>query len=238
MQGQSKSVLNSPIPASGFRPVLACFLAGFALVLLAASPRPAHASPSSGDGVDLKNQHRSALDGRLLAAAAGKDSPATSRKAKLDALFARLMASEDQGKADRIVQQIWALWLKSGDAEVDLRMSEALIHLRGANLSRAKSMLSQVIRAKPDYAEAWNQRAIANFRSGDFEASLSDIARTLALEPRHFGALAGKGVIKMHQGKNAEALAAFERAMRFNPFLRERARIIPMLKQRLKGDRI
>jgi hypothetical protein len=55
----------------------------------------------------------------------------------------------------------------------------------------------------------------------------------LALEPRHFGAIAGIGLIRIAKGEMREALAAFRRALAINPFLRERYGLIPQLEKEL-----
>jgi Flp pilus assembly protein TadD len=85
----------------------------------------------------------------------------------------------------------------------------------------------------PDWAEGWNKRATVYFMRGDHASSLADIDRVLALEPRHFGALAGQGLIRMAQGNYREALSAFRKALRHNPFLKERFELIPMLERKV-----
>jgi tetratricopeptide (TPR) repeat protein len=68
---------------------------------------------------------------------------------------------------------------------------------------------------------------------GEHDRSLADIEHVLALEPRHFGALAGIGLIRMAKGEFREALAAFRKALAVNPFLRERHGIIPALEKQV-----
>ena len=73
--------------------------------------------------------------------------------------------------------------------------------------------------------------------AGEHDLSLADIDRVLALEPRHFGALAGMGLIRIDKGKYREALAAYRRALAVNPFLKERFELVPAL-ERLVGEEV
>ena len=69
----------------------------------------------------------------------------------------------------------------------------------------------------------------------EHEGSLADIDKVLALEPRHFGALAGRAMIHMAAERWKPALEAFRAALAANPFLNERHRIIPELERRVEG---
>ncbi|WP_419901726.1 tetratricopeptide repeat protein [Kiloniella sp.] len=79
---------------------------------------------------------------------------------------------------------------------------------------------TKVINLDPNYAEGWNQRALTHYLMGNYESSLSDIRRTLSLEPRHFGAISGQGLIYLAQHKWALAKKAFNRALKIHPTMR------------------
>ncbi|MBN9346959.1 MAG: tetratricopeptide repeat protein, partial [Devosia sp.] len=81
-----------------------------------------------------------------------------------------------------------------------------------------------------DYAEGWNQRATVYFMLGDYDASLDDIAHVLAIEPRHYGALSGRVLIYLKQGRYDDARADMIAALAIHPYLRER-RFFPDLAQ-------
>ncbi|TVR07131.1 MAG: hypothetical protein EA385_13670 [Salinarimonadaceae bacterium] len=86
-------------------------------------------------------------------------------------------------------------------------------------LRRAGELFDRVVRDYPDWAEAWNKRATLAYVEGRDAQAVADIARTLALEPRHFGAIAGFGQICLRHGREGEAKAAFRAALAINPHL-------------------
>ncbi len=92
-----------------------------------------------------------------------------------------------------------------------------------------------IIKLDPDYAEAWHRRASVHYRMGNFTSSIEDIERTLALEPRHFGALAGLGLIYLEIGQERAALKALERALEVNPHLSGTRFKVEELKEKLHG---
>ena len=155
------------------------------------------------------------------------------RRAQLiDNLFARLKAVKTQEDGDEIVAQIWKLWQQSGSPELDAAMQHAVL-VMGQVPALAMPILDDIVARAPDWAEGWNKRATVLYLMGEYDRSLADIDRVLALEPRHFGALAGMGLIRIEKGETREALAAFRRALAVNPFLRERFGIIPALEKEL-----
>ena len=95
----------------------------------------------------------------------------------------------------------------------------------------ALPILDDIVARAPQWAEGWNKRATVLFLLGEYDRSLADIDRVLALEPRHFGALAGLGFIHMNQGESRQALKALRRALAVNPFLKERHGLIPALEK-------
>ena len=109
------------------------------------------------------------------------------------------------------------------DPRIDALMQDALRDRRSYNFDSALEVLNKVIKIKPDYSEAWNQRATVYFHQKKYEKSLEDIAKTLELEPRHFGSLAGRAVIRLRQNKSALARQNIVEAMKYHPFLKERS---------------
>jgi tetratricopeptide (TPR) repeat protein len=161
---------------------------------------------------------------------------AAAKVQRLDELFGRLRATSDEREGEAAVAEIWTLWLRSGRPELDEPMQQAS-RLLGAGLpALALPLLDDLVGRAPDWAEGWNKRATALYLMGEHDRSLADIERVLALEPRHFGALAGLGLIRMARGEHRAALAAYRRALAVNPFLKERHDLIPALESKV-GDK-
>lgn len=140
----------------------------------------------------------------------------------LDDLHARLKQATTQQQGIRLERDIWSIWLHHGDPDIDKLMTRLMTARRESNFDRAIGLANQIIERAPDYAEGWNQRATLYFLKESYEESLRDVAEVLAREPRHFGALAGRGIIRMRQGKPALAIQNILEALRVNPHLRER----------------
>jgi tetratricopeptide (TPR) repeat protein len=87
------------------------------------------------------------------------------------------------------------------------------------DLPAALGKFDQIVKIAPGFAEGWNKRATVHYLLGDFAGSLHDIERTLKLEPRHFGALSGRGLVLLELDQQAGALEAFESALEVHPKL-------------------
>jgi tetratricopeptide (TPR) repeat protein len=165
----------------------------------------------------------------LTIAAVGENTPDSSppeaarvtpdKKAELDALFQTLRSTKDKDEAKSAETRILALWLDSGSDTIDLLMNWVIGAIEDKDYAAALDLLDRVTSMKPDYAEGWNKRASVYFLLDDYSKSASDIRRTLALEPRHFGALSGLGMIIRSLGDNKGAMAAYRQALEFDPFL-------------------
>jgi tetratricopeptide (TPR) repeat protein len=135
----------------------------------------------------------------------------------LDRLFGQLHRAANADQAKLIEQAIWKVWSRSGSPSADLLLAQAEKAMRARSFAPAIAILDTVIELKPDFAEAWNKRATTYYLMGRLDQSLADIDRVLELEPRHFGALAGRGMILMDLGKKREALEAYRRALTIYP---------------------
>ena len=150
---------------------------------------------------------------------------ATQKDPALDGLFQRLGTIDDPVAAAALQQAIWETWIKADTAELDALMRQGMVQMARQRLDDAVETFSQLIDKAPDFAEAWNKRATAHFLRGDMAASVADIRRTVALEPRHFGAWSGLGMIMEQLGRPADAAKAYEETLKHNPHvegLRER----------------
>ena len=150
-------------------------------------------------------------------------STGSAEEQNLDQLFSALKNSPDESTAREYEHKIWLRWFESGDDKIDALMEQAVTKRNQYDFNGAIEILNQVIELKPEYAEVWNQRATVYFHQGEYEKSLWDVAKTLELEPRHFGSMAGRAVIRLLQGKPALAQQNILQALEFHPYLKERS---------------
>jgi tetratricopeptide (TPR) repeat protein len=146
--------------------------------------------------------------------------PVFADEAALDDLFSRL-AEAREDEAGRITESIWIEWSKSGSAAMDLLLQRGQRAMAEGNLDAAIEHFSALIDHAPEFAEGYNARATAYYRTGDLGPSIADIAQTLDLNPRHFGALSGLGMIFEDIGRPEKALEAYRAAQAVNPHLAE-----------------
>jgi Flp pilus assembly protein TadD len=144
---------------------------------------------------------------------------AIDQQQRLDVLFGKLRDKTAGESAFQTEQAIWALWMQSDSAEDDRILAQAASAMAGSDFRTSETLLNELVAKTPGYAEAWNKRATLYYLVGRYEESLADIVKTLDLEPRHFGALSGRGMILMRQGKMKDALIAYKEAQAINPHM-------------------
>lgn len=150
----------------------------------------------------------------------------------LSGLFLALHSTEDNRTAARITQEIWRAWLTVDDEAIANQLTAGAAHMANQRYEEALASFDAVIDARPDISEGWNKRATLNFLMGRFDESTADIAETLRLEPRHFGAVSGQGYIFLRQDNPGQALQWFKRALALNPHLT----VIQAMVIQLEGD--
>ena len=138
---------------------------------------------------------------------------------RLNNLFERLRVTQDLAEARGIEGTIWEIWTESENANVNRAMLIGIASMHAGQLETALNKFNEVIQLAPDFAEGWNKRATIFYLMKKFDRSVNDIAQTLKLEPRHFGALSGLGLINQAIGQNKAAIKAFEHALDLNPHL-------------------
>jgi tetratricopeptide (TPR) repeat protein len=153
----------------------------------------------------------------------------------LDFLFGALKVAPDDDSAKTIENRIWAAWLASGSDTVNLLMNRAKSAVESNDLDLAIRLLDSVIELKPKYIEAWNRRATVFFLKKDYGNSLRDLRKVLAMEPRHFGALTGLGMILQDIGDEKHALDAYRKAVEVYPRLKGMDDKIKTLKEKVEG---
>ena len=164
--------------------------------------------------------------------------PTKTRAEQLDDLFATLHNASSPEVGKTAEESILRLWLSSGSDTVDLLMVWAMRAMEEKQYPLAIDFLDRVIAIKPDYVEGWNKRATVFFLTEDYSKSLEDIGRTLAIEPRHFGALAGLGMIMQNLGDDKRAVEAYKKALDVDPYLEGVKKALDDLEHQTEGSPI
>ena len=149
---------------------------------------------------------------------------------RLKGLFTRLQAAQNANEAKQLEAGIWQLWLENKDPQVARKVAAGIVAMNRGELKVALALFDEVVKQAPNYAEGWNKRASVYYIMDAYDRSLVDVARTLALEPRHFGALSGLSMIYQELGDSAKALKALEKVQALHP-------LMPGLNERLEALR-
>ena len=156
-----------------------------------------------------------AIVGMIFVAASAA---ADQRDPRLDILFDALIDAGIESSR-RVESEIWTIWLEHEDPATFGLMQIGVIAMSAGDMETALSAFDVLVDRAPDYAEAWNKRATVLFMMGEHQQSLADVAKTLELEPRHFGALSGAGLILDAMDQPESALKAYREALAVNPNL-------------------
>ena len=154
---------------------------------------------------------------------------------RLDGLFERLQETRSPAEARALEQQIWRVWLDSEDAAIDRLMRQGMVAMHARHYDAALGVFDRMVEQAPDFAEGWNKRATVHYLMGNWPASVADIQRTLELEPRHFGALFGLGLIYDALEQPEAALRSYEATLDLNPHSESTLIRVQELRRELQG---
>ena len=163
---------------------------------------------------------------------------ADERQSELDKLFNDLKIN-NTSLSFEAEQKIWKLWSTHPSDE---KLTEILA--KGSELvldqkyTQAVEVFTSVINFDPTWAEAWNKRATVLYMMGEFEKSQNDIDEVLKLEKRHFGALAGQGLVNIKLENYEKAIMSYEEAMKIYPSMNSPKIMIKELKELIKNQSI
>jgi tetratricopeptide (TPR) repeat protein len=142
---------------------------------------------------------------------------ALDRREKTDNLLDRLALTRDAREAKLVETMIWKQWVESGSPTGDLLLEYGATALNEKDPEKALALLDALVETTPDFAEGWNKRATLNYYGGRYEQALIDINKALAIEPRHFAALSGRGLVLEALNRKAEALESYRLALAVYP---------------------
>ena len=152
---------------------------------------------------------------------------------QLPSLFQALKQADSPREAEPIEMRIWSIWMTSADKTVNDLLESGGQAMAAGRLDEAVAAYSRIIERAPGFAEGWNKRATARYLQRNFAASMLDIRQTLVLEPKHFGAISGMGLIFMESGDLRGALGAFEHVLSIHPSAPAARRYRDVLKKEL-----
>ena len=161
--------------------------------------------------------------------------PRGDRTRNLDFLFGALKVAPDNVTAKAIEERIWAVWTLSRSDTANLLMTRVKTAIEAKDTDLAITLLDSIIKIKPDYIEAWNRRATIYYLKKDYGRSLADIREVLKREPRHFGALAGLGLILQDIGDDKQALEVYRRALALYPRMERIPDLVKTLQEKVEG---
>ncbi len=153
----------------------------------------------------------------------------------IDTLFDALKVAPDDSSSKAIKERIWALWMMSDSDTCNLLMNRVKSAADGKDYDLAIKLLDAIITIKPDFVEAWNQRATVFYLKNDYGRAIADLSQVLAREPRHFGALSGLGLILQDIGDDKDALEAYRKALAIDPHLEHIPDVVKTLSEKVEG---
>jgi len=157
------------------------------------------------------------------------------RTARLEDMFERLALAETEESGNLIAEEVWAVWLDSGSASVNLVLRRGAEAQARDDNAMARVMYDHVTRLQPDYAEGWARSSRLALEERDFARAVGEAVRTLTIEPRHFYALWTLGNVLERLGRSDEALDAYSEANRLHPTLKTVADRVAALELQLGG---
>jgi tetratricopeptide (TPR) repeat protein len=114
---------------------------------------------------------------------------------------------------------MWSIWFRAGSEEANCRLAHGAMALEKRDFAGASKHFNCAIELDPDFAEPYNQRAIASYLQEQFAESVIDCRNAIDRMPCHFGAWAGMGHCHAHLGDVAEAIRCYTHALEINPGL-------------------
>lgn len=152
--------------------------------------------------------------------------PVKDQTERLDRLISALKLAPNETAAQLISNEMWDIWDDAPDETAQRLLDDGLARRAGADFDGALKAFEQLILYCPNYAEGYNQRAFIRFIQQDYAPALIDLDRTIALSPKHVGAISGKALTLIGLKRDEEAQTVLRQALALNPWLKERRFLI------------
>ena len=157
---------------------------------------------------------------------------------KLNKLFNELKV-DNISLSYQVEQKIWKIWsTHTNDEKLTAMLAEGSELVNRQKFKEAIIIFSKVIDLDPKWAEAWNKRATIYYMVGEFQKSQNDIDKVLELESRHFGALAGQGLVNIQLENYEKAIMSYEKAQQIYPTMKSPKIMIKQIKELIKRESI
>lgn len=163
---------------------------------------------------------------------------AQSRKATLDTLYAKLAKASDVEEAKGIATLIGNIWIRTNSDTAALLMQRAMAASDRKDYPVALDLLDRIVALEPTWTEAWNKRASVRFAAGNLDGAMADVEHVLKLDPNHFAALEGMGMILQRTGMDKRALQVYRRALAIYPHQPAIEEIVKTLGLQVEGQGI
>ena len=163
---------------------------------------------------------------------------ANDRDVELDNLFLELKKNIPS-LSSRVAQKIWTLWsTHPTDQKLTSLLDEGSRLVQDQKLNRAIDVFTEAIELDPNWAEAWNKRATVFYMVGEFKKSQDDIDKVLELENRHFGALAGQGMVNIQLKNYDKAKRSYQKVQEIYPAMKSPKVMIEQIEELIKRQSI
>jgi tetratricopeptide (TPR) repeat protein len=173
---------------------------------------------------------------KLKSLSGPKSSIKKARQELLSFLYTQLEHADSEETADRIVAALEKLWTQSGSDTVNILMQRAGIAMKARNYTLATDVLTALTEVEPRYVEGWNQLATVYFMQENYAQAMRQLRHVLALDPRHFKAIEGLGIILRETGNKKAALKATRKALEINPYLKSAKQAESELAREVEGQ--
>lgn len=136
------------------------------------------------------------------------------------------LKNPDEMVREEATQELWRIWFQQKGMHGLSLLEQSQRLLQSGKVDEAETLLTEVVTHQPDFAEAWNRRAVLYYMQGRYRHSLADCQQVMVLNRIHFGALHGMGLCYAALGEYALAIQSFRRALEVQPYALANQRMI------------